>query len=188
MDRVTQKGKRSRGEKKTMEILKEICREKPENIKNIVKKSIEEVEGLNYCRGHVWWMTFTYRGKQIRKSTETEDRKLAQRIYDKVRGEIAEGKWFEKLPGEERSFRELMEKFLSEHASKKKSAERFKGIANNLISFMGDLMVSEITPRIVNEYKIKRYKDGIKPANLNREISCLKKAYKEWEWIKSFRT
>jgi hypothetical protein len=42
-------------------------------------------------------MSFSYKWKFIRKSTEAEDRKLAKRIYDKVKGEIAEGKWFEKL-------------------------------------------------------------------------------------------
>jgi len=53
-----------------------------------------------YERGSVWWMSFVHQGKQYRRSTETEDKKLAKRILDKVRGEIAEGKWFEKLPGE----------------------------------------------------------------------------------------
>lgn len=53
-----------------------------------------------FKRGSVWWMRFTYQGKQIKKSAETDDKKLAQRIYDKVKGEVAERKWFEKLPGE----------------------------------------------------------------------------------------
>jgi hypothetical protein len=66
-----------------------------------------------YRRGQVWWIDFTYRGKRYRKSTETEDKKLAQRIYDKIKGEIAEGRWFEKLPGEEKTLREMMEKYLN---------------------------------------------------------------------------
>lgn len=48
-----------------------------------------------YKRGRVWWLSFTYQGRHYRQSTETEDRKLAQRISDKVKGEIAEDKWFE---------------------------------------------------------------------------------------------
>ena len=63
-----------------------------------------------YKRGRVWWMGFTYRGRNCRRSSEVTDRKLAQRIYDKIKGDIAEGKWFEKLPGEEKSFKEMMEK------------------------------------------------------------------------------
>jgi hypothetical protein len=37
-------------------------------------------------------MRFNYKGRQIRKSTETDDKKLAERFYHKVLGEIAEGK------------------------------------------------------------------------------------------------
>ncbi len=47
-----------------------------------------------YKRGTVWWMSFTHNGEQYRRSTETEDRKLAQRIFDKLKGEIAEGKHY----------------------------------------------------------------------------------------------
>jgi len=46
-----------------------------------------------YRRGPVWWMRFTYEDRQIRRSTDVTDRKLAERIYFKVRGLIAEGKW-----------------------------------------------------------------------------------------------
>jgi DNA-binding FadR family transcriptional regulator len=38
-------------------------------------------------------------------------RSLAQRIFDKLKGEIAEGKWFEKLPGENYTFEDLMNKY-----------------------------------------------------------------------------
>ncbi|MBU2622961.1 MAG: hypothetical protein KKD92_11655 [Proteobacteria bacterium] len=47
-----------------------------------------------YKRNSVWWMRFTHNGVQHRRSTETEDRKLAQRIFDKLKGEIAEGKHY----------------------------------------------------------------------------------------------
>ena len=62
-----------------------------------------------FKRGRTWWIRFTYKGKQTRKSTETNDKKLAERIYRKVLGEVAQGKWFERLPGEEMTFREMMD-------------------------------------------------------------------------------
>ena len=68
-----------------------------------------------YKRDSVWRMSFSHNGKQIRRSTETKDRKLATRIFDKLKGEIAEGKWFEKLPGEDYTFSELMDKYLEEY-------------------------------------------------------------------------
>ena len=57
-----------------------------------------------YKRGSFWWMRFSFQGKQIRRSTETTDKKLAERIYHKVLGELAEGDWFDRLPGEEKNF------------------------------------------------------------------------------------
>jgi hypothetical protein len=53
-----------------------------------------------FKRGSVWWMNFVYQGKQYRKTTETEDKKLAQRILDKVKGEIAGGRKY--LQGDDR--------------------------------------------------------------------------------------
>ena len=37
-----------------------------------------------YKRGQVWWMRFTYKGKQHRVPTETKDKKLAEKIHRKV--------------------------------------------------------------------------------------------------------
>src|SRR4030042_1832855 len=140
-----------------------------------------------YKRGKVWWMSFVCVGKHYRKSTETEERKLAKRIYDKIKGEIAEGKWFERLPGEEKSFREMMEKYLDEYASKRVSEKSFRGYSKKPISYLGAYTLSEVTPKTINEYKVKRRNDGVGPASINRELATMKKAFnlaiKEWEWV-----
>ena len=141
-----------------------------------------------FKRGETWWIRFTYKGRQIRKSTETNEKKLAERIYHKVLGEVAEGKWFEKLPGEKKTFKEMMEKYLGEYASKKISEKSFRGYAKKPISYLGDYLLSEVTPKTLNEYKTRRRNDGIGPASLNRELATMKKAFnlaiKEWEWVK----
>ena len=43
-----------------------------------------------FKRGKVWWMSFNYEGRHYRRSTKITDRKLAQRIYDKVKGQAEE--------------------------------------------------------------------------------------------------
>ena len=88
-----------------------------------------------FRRGAIWWMSCTVGGKRIRRSTETADKKLAQRIFDKTKGEIAEGKWFERLPGEDYKFKHLMEKYLNEYSvinKAPKSHVRDQGISKNL--------------------------------------------------------
>ena len=48
-----------------------------------------------YKRGGVWWMRLTVSGREVRRTTGTADRRLAGKIEGKVRGEIAEGRWFD---------------------------------------------------------------------------------------------
>jgi site-specific recombinase XerD len=140
-----------------------------------------------FRRGSIWWFRVSVGGKLIRGSTGAEDKKLALRVFDKVKGQIAEGKWFRKLP--ERWFEEMMEKFLDEHASKKASYSTFMCHVKNMTAFFGNCSLVQITPRLINEYKNKRCSDGVKPATINRELATLKKAFnlafKEWEWIES---
>jgi integrase len=141
-----------------------------------------------FRRGRVWWMGFVYGGRRVRRSTEVTDQKLAQKIYDKVKWEIVSGKWFERLPEENRTFREMMEKFQDEHISKKASARSYRSHSKTLISHFGDYVLKDITPKLISEYKTKRGSDGIKPATINRELATMKKAFnlaiREWEWVK----
>ena len=146
-----------------------------------------------YKRGGsgIWHMSFMYRGEQVRRSTETTDRKLAQRIYDKVKGEIAENHWFEKLPGEEKTFREMMEKYLNGHSVRNKAPRshiRDKSLAKHLLSSFEDFMLVDITPKLIAEYKTKRREEGASPRTVNYELALMGHAFnlgiKEWEWCK----
>lgn len=141
-----------------------------------------------FKKGRVWWMRFTYRGKQERKSTETRDRRLAKKIYCKVITDITEGKWFKRKIGDEKTFREMVEKYLVEYSISKTSSGQIRDniIARWLNSFFGDFMVNEITPSMIVDYKAQRRKEEKAPATIEREICLMKRAYnlaiKEWEW------
>ena len=144
-----------------------------------------------YKRGQVWWMSFSYKGKFIRKSTEATDRKLAKRVCDMVKGEIAQGKWFEKLPGEEKTCKEMLEKYLREHSFRNKAPKshlRDKSLAAHLIHHFKDFTLTEITPRLIAEYKTQRREDGAAPKTINNELVLIGHAYKlairEWEWCR----
>ena len=142
-------------------------------------------------QSRVWWMSFVCDGKQIRRSTETDDKKLAQRIYDKVKGEVAERKWFEKLPGEDRTFGEMMERYMAEHSARNKAPKshtRDKSLRDHLVKTFGDLTLLEITPNLISEYKTKRRGEGASPRTLNYELALMSHAFnlaiREWEWVK----
>ena len=141
-----------------------------------------------YKRRKVWWMAFTYQGRQIQKSTKTSDRRLAEAILAKVKVRIIEGQHFDILEEKERTFAEMMERFLAEHVVKKASARSYKGYIKNLRSFFGQNILAEISPKRIVEYKARRYSDGVAPATINRELATMKKAFnlaiREWEWCR----
>lgn len=139
-------------------------------------------------RGNVWWMSFTYEGRQVRKSTETSDKRLAEAILGKVKVQIVEGKYFDKPKEDPKTFLELMERYLREHASRRTHYRRYVNMVNNLKAFFGDPKLHQVTPKMIVAFKNKRYADGVMPATINRELAMLKKAFnlacREWEWTK----
>jgi integrase len=144
-----------------------------------------------YKRGWsgIWWMSFVYKGRRYRKSTETADHKVAKKIYDTVKGRIAEDKWIGIPEESERTFRELTDRYMNDHSKlKKKSWQRDEISLNHLLPFFGDCILSEVTPEMISRYKTRRLKEGAKPATLNRELSLAKHAFnlalKEWGWCK----
>jgi integrase len=133
-------------------------------------------------------MYFTYQGRQIRKTTGTGDWRLADNILSKVKVEIIEGRFFDRLEEQTRTFEELMDRYEKEHVERKLRSRGTKGYIGNLKGFFGKLTLAEITPRLIVEYKNKRYMDKVKPATINRELAAMKKAFnlavKEWEWCR----
>jgi len=138
-----------------------------------------------FRRGRVWHMSFIYKGKRCRKSTETEDKKLAQRILDKVKGEIAENKYFPKMPGEDKGFKEMVEKFIEEIPERSKPS--YLSYLKTLLGFFGDCPLTNITPDSVNKLKRGMKKKGEAVATINMKIKILKRmfnlSWKEWEWF-----
>jgi len=141
-----------------------------------------------FRRGKVWWMSFTYQDKCYRRSTETTDRKLAQKILDKVKYEIVQSKWFEINQVETRTFKEMMERYLNEHVSKKKSQRAYRGYVKNLQTFFDGYTLSEVTPELIDKYKEKRLRVGVKPATVNRDLAILKNAFNRaiYKWNPPF--
>lgn|SRR5574340_804440 len=139
-------------------------------------------------RGKYWCMRFMYQGRQVRRSTGTTDRRLAEAIMGKVRAQLVEGRFFETLEEKTRTFDELMDRYLAEHAAKKSDPRHYRGYVNSLKTFFGGLTLAEITPKLIVDYKNRRYAAGLKPASINRELATLKKAFnlavKEWEWCR----
>lgn len=147
-----------------------------------------------YKRHKVWWVsvTRTRKGRQIRRSTKTTDKKLAEKIYAKILTEVAEGKWFERLPGEDKTFMELAQKYEEGPFKETKGWGKTQCYLNQLKAFFGPYTLTEISPAVIDEFKQIRKKEGVKPATINRQLTILRLmlnlAKKRWKWIKEVPT
>lgn len=141
-----------------------------------------------FKRGKVWWMSVIQGGQRVRESTGTSDRRLAEAILGKVRTRIVEGRFFEVGQERERTFGEMMARFETEHVVKLASQRTYRGFIKRLVAVFGHYTLAEMTPSLVNQYKRARYVEGMKPATINRELACMKKAFnlaiREWEWCR----
>jgi integrase len=127
-----------------------------------------------------------YQGQQVRRSTGTPDKRLAEAILGQVKVQIIEGRFFEKPEAQHRTLTELMDRYVSEHATRRANYRRELTSIKNLKGFFGNPKLDQITPKLIVAYKNRRYTDGVKPATINRELATLKKAFnlarREWEW------
>ncbi len=138
----------------------------------------------------VWWISFTHKSRQVRRSTETSDKRLAEKVHAKIQTQIVEGKWFEKPKGEDKTLSELFERYISEytvHNKAKRTIRLEKGWARNMLDFFGDVPLAEITPSRISSYKVHLRVKELAPASINSQRGFLshafKKAVMEWEWI-----
>ena len=136
-------------------------------------------------------MRFSVQGRQIRRSTDVTDRKLAERIYFKVRGLMADGTWVETPPPmPHRTVKDLLERYLRDHSAPNKGAlthRRDQSLAAHLLRAFGEVPLDQLRPARLAEYKASRRAQGIAPKTLNDELGLLGHAYKlgmrEWEWV-----
>ncbi len=143
-----------------------------------------------YQREGIWYIRLRNKGRLIRKSTDTADKRIAEKHHKKVEVAILEGKWFDKQPGENKTFTQLMEKYLKEYSIKKapKTMIRDRSLAAHLKDCFGDYTLTAIEPKHVSEYKVQRVKEGAAPKTINNELFLMSHAFnlarKEYGWVK----
>lgn len=136
----------------------------------------------------IWWMAFTLGGKYYRRSTSTEDRKLAEKIFAKVQVQIIEGKWFDMEQSTRRTLSEMIERYENEYTIHKDYYQkaRDKSIFKVLKSYFGeDCTLAEIE-NIIGGYEQWRKSQGRKPATILKELCVLRRMFnvarKQWKW------
>ncbi|MEE9213740.1 MAG: tyrosine-type recombinase/integrase [Thermodesulfobacteriota bacterium] len=147
-------------------------------------------------RDGVWWTCIRHNGKKIQRSLKIpvgrkDHKKIALAMESKIRVQLIEESYFDKPVGYKKTFKELMDKFMKEHAPKKSiSMQRsYSASLKHLIPFFGDSTLLSISRKKISRYKVLRSDQGAKPATINRELAMFSKAFNlavdEWEWLKN---
>jgi len=123
-----------------------------------------------------WWMNFMSEGRQKCESTGTTDKRTAQKILDKRKGEIVEGRF--SLPrSNPPALKQWAEQFLGsiQHQNTKRA---YISCVRALLNFFGDARLSQISPGRIEEFKLARMRSGTRPATINRNLAVPRRMMK----------
>src|SRR5271169_3645270 len=119
----------------------------------------------------VYWMSFTRDGRPYNKSTGTDNKEVAQKIYNILKGKIALGQWHPEAIKEKKreyTFRELAEKYLEWLTGRQKSEDRKRRFIKQLVEKFGDTELSMFAIENMEQWQSERIQKGNKPATANR--------------------
>ena len=128
-----------------------------------------------YKRGNIWYIDFYLQNGERKRERIGTSKKKAVSVLHKRRTEVIEGRYFDIKEKEKvYNFKEITEDFLKYSKNNKRSFDKDEYIVRHLTEFFGNSQIEKITPSLIEEYKSKRLKVGMKPATVNREIAGLK--------------
>jgi len=122
----------------------------------------------------IWHMSFCVNNRQYQRSTGTTDKRLADAILAKVKTQIVEGKWFEKEIRQEHTFGELAEKYLDWCKGRQRSYDVKKCIIPFLVKRYGDMDISMIDSRVIEQLQTDYLRDNYTPAYINKITAICK--------------
>jgi len=131
-------------------------------------------------RTDVWWLSYVVGGKQRCESTGTSNKRVAKKILDIRRAEIAEGRFSGLLKSHPPTLKEYFSKYLHSKTSLHPHTHvRYAGSQRALERFFGRTRLPEITDALVEAYKSERVQRGTGPAGVNRDLSLLRQVLQQ---------
>jgi len=130
-----------------------------------------------------WWVKIIIDGRKIQRSSGTDDKVKAQEFHDRLKAQMWEQHRLGVKP--QRSWKDAVVRWLSE-TSEKATHNEDKRKLIWLHTFLGDLMLDEVTLDVIDEIRAAKLKEATK-GTTNRYLalvrSILLRSRDEWEWI-----
>lgn len=150
-----------------------------------------------YKKGNVYWFKKVHNGKKVEKSLEVRTRREAEKKYADLLSQILSGAYFqtqEEVP----TMMAVISRYMREVSPFQKGHQRNREIADHLVAFFEDKLISDVTVPVLSSYKAARLTGDLKfgkgkgklagESTVKKELSFLRqvfnKAIDEWELCK----
>jgi integrase len=134
--------------------------------------------GSIYRRGGRWAVEFWKGGVQHRESARTTSEQEAIAHLRKRVEEFAQGRYVG-ARAERVTVADLLKRVTADYANAgNRSRRTLKYRVAALASELGHLRATNVSPSAVEAYKAKRLSEGRAKATINRELACLRRAYR----------
>ncbi len=133
--------------------------------------------GRIFKRGPVYWIAYSYRGKEYRESSRSESDSQARKLLKKRIGETSVGTFIG--PNEERlTFEGMADMLLIDYQiNGKRSIATLRGLIRHLSGSFGMTKAVDITADRIATYIGDRQREGAANASINRELAALKRMF-----------
>jgi len=144
---------------------------------------MDKVRGMGrvFQRGGVWWIAYYVGGREIRKSSRSTDKAVADRMLKAQWKAVGAGRHVE--PRAERTtVAELIEGLRLEYAALGRRSA-LEPRVRPILAQLGHLRATDITPRVIERYKAGRLEERtvrgtpVARGTVNRELAALKRAF-----------
>lgn len=112
-------------------------------------------------------------------------------MLGKIKVKLVEGRYFDRLEEQERTFEEMVERYVAERVVGSEPSWRTTGAGRPGSSSTGVWQrktLVQVTPKEIAAYKWKRQQAGAAPATIVKELALMKTAFniaiREWEWCR----
>lgn len=126
-------------------------------------------------RRNTWWIDIRWKGRRIRNSLKTGNRRTAERIERDIREKLELGEYNLSTTKND-TFEAFSERYLGYSQTNKAESTYVRDrytIQLHLMPVFGHLLLTEIQPEQIEAYKSQRL-GKCKPSTVNKELSTLK--------------
>jgi integrase len=130
-------------------------------------------QGWVYRRGRTWWIQYSFRGKVTRRSSESENRRVAVDMLNDTLEKLRKGL----SPDVRKTTFPDLETMLKNNykANDRRSLDRVERALHHLHGKFGTWRAVDITTDHIEAYATERREAGAANATINRELAALKK-------------